>query len=88
MDAADKGYAPDMGRTTRRSGMNVSNQDGSRGTPRPYKVKEFADLADLSLNAVYELVRRGEIPAVRFGRAIRLPREACDRLLTCDAKAA
>lgn len=51
-------------------------------SPRtPYTVKEFAQLGRLSLNAVYMMIRRGEVPAVRFGRAIRLPREACDHLL-------
>jgi excisionase family DNA binding protein len=48
---------------------------------KPYTVKEFADAARLSLNAVYVMIRRNEVPAVRFGRAIRLPRDACDNLL-------
>ena len=52
---------------------------------KPYKVKEFAEMADLSLNAVYVLIRDGKLPAVRFGRAIRLPREACDRILRGEA---
>ncbi len=52
---------------------------------KPYTVKEFAGEARLSLNAVYEMIRRGDVPAVRFGRAIRLPREACNKLLTGDA---
>ena len=47
----------------------------------PYTVKEFATLSRLSLNAVYEMIRRKEVPAVRFGRAIRLPRATCDRIL-------
>jgi excisionase family DNA binding protein len=56
------------------------------GTPlRPYKVKEFADLADLSLNAVYQMIARGQLPAVRLGGAIRLPREKCDRILRGEA---
>ena len=52
---------------------------------KPYKIKEFAEMADLSLNAVYTMVREGKIPSVRFGRAIRLPRRACDRLLRGEA---
>ena len=47
----------------------------------PYKVKEYAQLARVTPNAVYEMVRRGEVPAVRFGRAIRIPRDAGDRKL-------
>lgn len=57
----------------------------ARKNEKPYRVKEFADRADLSLNAVYEMIRRGEVKAVRFGRAIRIPREAGDRMLRGDA---
>jgi excisionase family DNA binding protein len=52
---------------------------------KPYTVREFAELAGLSANAVYAMVSRGELPAVRFGGAIRMPREKCDRLLRGDA---
>jgi excisionase family DNA binding protein len=52
---------------------------------KPYTVKEFAGEARLSVNAVYEMIRRGDVPAVRFGRAIRLPREACNKLLAGEA---
>ena len=48
----------------------------------PYTVKEYARMWRLSQNAVYEGVRRGEIPAVRMGRAIRIPRDAGDRKLS------
>jgi excisionase family DNA binding protein len=55
-------------------------------TPKPpYKVKEYAAVARITPNAVYEMVRRGEVPAVRFGRAIRIPREAGDKKLTGEA---
>ena len=58
----------------------------SPGAPlKPYTVAQFAELADLSRNAVYQMVARGELPAVRFGGAIRLPREKCDRLLRGEA---
>jgi excisionase family DNA binding protein len=48
---------------------------------KPFKVKEYAALARVSPNAIYELVRRGELPTVRFGRAIRIPREAGEKRL-------
>ena len=51
----------------------------------PYKVKEYAELWRVTPNAVYEGVRRGEIPSVRMGRAIRIPRRAGDRKLRGDA---
>ena len=39
-------------------------------------VKEAALLLRLKRSTAYELVRRGEIPAIRLGRFIRVPREA------------
>jgi excisionase family DNA binding protein len=48
---------------------------------RPYKVAEYAAQARVTPNAVYEMIRRGEVAPVRFGRAIRIPREAGDRKL-------
>jgi excisionase family DNA binding protein len=53
--------------------------------PKPFTVKEFAAAARISANAVYELVRRGELPVVRFGSAIRIPREAGNKRLTGEA---
>jgi excisionase family DNA binding protein len=51
----------------------------------PFTVSEYAALARLSRNAVYEMVRRNEVPSVRFGRAIRIPRDAGIRRLTGEA---
>jgi excisionase family DNA binding protein len=44
-------------------------------------VPEAAQQLGLSRNAAYEAVRRGEIPAVRIGRRLFVPRDAIDRLL-------
>jgi excisionase family DNA binding protein len=60
---------------------------GAAGQPSskaPYTVKEVAGVLRLSLNAVYEMIRRDELPAVRFGRAIRLPREKIDARVRGD----
>ena len=37
-------------------------------------VAEAAELLRVHPNHVYELIRRGELPHVRLGRVIRLPR--------------
>jgi excisionase family DNA binding protein len=42
-------------------------------------VPETAKLLRISRNLAYELVARGEIPSVRFGRLIRVPRAALDQ---------
>ena len=39
-----------------------------------YTVTEAAETLGLSVDAVYEGVRRGEIPSVRIGRRIVIPR--------------
>ena len=43
-------------------------------------VPEAARLLRIGRNLAYGLVARGEIPAVRFGRTIRVPRTALEQL--------
>ena len=38
--------------------------------------EEFRAYVSLGRNTVYELLRRNEIPHVRFGRTIRIPKAA------------
>ena len=42
------------------------------------KVPEVARLLRISRNLAYELVARGELPSVRLGRVIRVPRQALE----------
>ena len=42
---------------------------------------EVAERLRISKKSVYRLVRRGELPALRFGRAIRIPVARLDRLI-------
>jgi excisionase family DNA binding protein len=44
-------------------------------------VSEAARLLRLSRAFVYELIARGELPSVRFGRRIMIPRAAIERIL-------
>jgi excisionase family DNA binding protein len=46
------------------------------------KVKEVAGILRVGRNQLYEAVARGEIPAVRIGRTIRIPKAALLQLLT------
>ncbi len=39
----------------------------------------------LGRNAVYEAIARGEIPSIRLGRKILIPRVALDRMLAGEA---
>jgi excisionase family DNA binding protein len=47
-------------------------------TPDVLKVMEVADELRIGRNQAYELVRSGQLRAVRIGQAIRVTREALD----------
>jgi excisionase family DNA binding protein len=46
-----------------------------------YSVEEAAKLLGIGRNSSYEAVRRGEIPALRIGHRLLIPRLALERLL-------
>src|SRR5438445_7748895 len=54
-------------------------------TPQPdavvLTVSETAEILGISRAFAYELVARGELPAVKLGRRIVVPKRALDRLL-------
>lgn len=49
--------------------------------PEIYTVEEAAAKLGISRNSAYEGVRRGEIPGIRIGRRIVVPKAPLDRLL-------
>ena len=55
-----------------------------KGTPvekLAYRPREIPAASGLSLSEVYLLISRGELRAVRVGRAIVVPRDALEELL-------
>lgn len=44
-------------------------------------VESAAQLAGISKNLCYEMIRQKKIPALHFGRVIRVPRHALEQLL-------
>jgi excisionase family DNA binding protein len=44
-------------------------------------VEETAELLRIGRTAAYEAVRAGEIPSLRIGRSLRVPRHALEQLL-------
>ncbi len=54
-------------------------------SPMLLTVPETARLLRISRNLAYELVARGELPAVRLGRVIRIPRRELDDWLEKSA---
>jgi excisionase family DNA binding protein len=50
-------------------------------SPETYSVPEAGRIVGLGRNASYEAARRGQLPVLRFGRLLRVPRAALERLL-------
>lgn len=46
-----------------------------------YEVPEAGAMVGLTRNASYKAAKRGEIPTMRFGRLLRVPKAAWDRKL-------
>ncbi len=46
-----------------------------------YSVEQAARILGIGRNSAYEAIRRGEIPALRLGRRLVVPRQALERLL-------
>jgi excisionase family DNA binding protein len=44
--------------------------------PSLLRVEEAAALLDCSKGLIYDMVRRHQLPSVRLGRLVRIPREA------------
>lgn len=49
--------------------------------PATIGVPEAAALLGLSKSTLYRAIDRGELPAIKFGRAVQIPRHIVDRLL-------
>ena len=57
--------------------MNTQTEPEDRIT---YDPKEFMTITGLSKTAVYQGIDRGEIPSVRIGRRILIPKSAVDKM--------
>ena len=49
--------------------------------PRTYTVDEAAELLGIGRNGAYEGVRSGQIPSIRIGKRILVPKAALERML-------
>jgi excisionase family DNA binding protein len=58
------------------------NPGGSLAQLEVLKVREAAAILRVGHNQLYQSVARGELPAVRIGRTIRIPKAALADLLT------
>lgn len=51
-------------------------------------VPQAGQVLGLSRNAAYEAAHRGEIPTIRIGRLLLVPKAALERMLSGEGKAA
>ena len=66
-----------------------SNGGGGSGLPRHAAIEkrlcitvpEAADMLGISRNFAYELVKRQELPVVKFGKRLLIPRVALEKML-------
>ena len=60
----------------------ATNPDQSQPPDRlTYSVEEAALLLGISRNSCYEAVRKGEIPTIRLGRRLLIPRSRLEAML-------
>ena len=60
------------------SNMNVGDSEGQLMLTVP----EVARLLRISRGTAYQAVRTGQLPSIRLGRVIRVPRYALEKILT------
>ncbi len=53
--------------------------------PLTLTIPEAAELLRIGRNSAYEAVRRGDLPVVRIGRRLLVPRQALLEMLSCAA---
>jgi len=53
----------------------------SQITPKVYTVREVQRLLNLGRSSVYEAITRGDIPTIRIGKRLLIPRVAIDQIL-------
>jgi excisionase family DNA binding protein len=59
----------------------ANSKKEDRGRPETYSVPEAGRIVGLGKNASYDAAHRGELPVLRFGRILRVPRAALERML-------
>ena len=56
--------------------------EGSSGEPLTLSVQAAAQMLGLSRASAYEAIRTGQIPSIRFGKRIAVPRAALNSMLS------
>lgn len=59
----------------------MAKRDEVDMVPLVYDIPTVGRLLGMSRNAAYEAAKRGEIPAIKIGKLLRVPKAALDQLL-------
>jgi excisionase family DNA binding protein len=54
-------------------------------SPRTYRIEEAAQLLGVGRNQAYEAAKRGQLPVIKIGKRLLVPRAALDRMLSGEA---
>lgn len=54
--------------------------------PLTYSVPEVARLLGINRNTAYELVARGQIPSIKLGRRVLVPRKTFEQMLAAATR--
>jgi excisionase family DNA binding protein len=55
--------------------------------PAAYTVEQARALLQVSRGSMYALIRTGQVPSIRLGRSIRIPRHRLEQMLNGEADA-
>jgi excisionase family DNA binding protein len=72
--------------TTKEREMGYPDR-GAKSQQEILTVEEAAKLLRIGRNAAYEAARRGEIPVIKIGKRLLVPRLALNKLLGMEASA-
>jgi excisionase family DNA binding protein len=54
-------------------------------TRRTYNIEEAAEMLGIGRNQGYEAARRGDIPTIKIGKRLLVPKAALERMLKGEA---
>jgi excisionase family DNA binding protein len=69
------------------SRVTVGGADPAPGTRLVVRVAEAARLLDIGRSKCYDLIRRGELPAIRVGKTVRVPLDALRQWIARQSQA-
>jgi excisionase family DNA binding protein len=65
----------------------MSGRNDRLAGAKTYRVADAAKLLGIGRNQAYEAAQRGEIPCLRIGKRVLVPKAALDRMLAGDQAA-